>query len=217
MIVTIDGPAGSGKSSAATALAGRLGFEYLDTGAMYRAVAFGLMRAEIAFDDWADVTHYLESSTLEMPAGQVILNGDDVSDLIRTPAMGNGASAVAVKKNVRDVLVKWQRQIARGRDFVCEGRDQGTVVFPESLCKFYVTAGIHTRSARRYAEYAEKKIEKSFEDVIREIVLRDHQDSTRDVAPLVCPDDAIVVWTDTMTRSQVVDRMEREVNRCRPG
>jgi CMP/dCMP kinase len=217
MIVTIDGPAGSGKSTAARGLADRLGFEYLDTGAMYRAVALALTRADVPFSDPARVNDVLGRTRLEMSAGRVLLDGEDVTEAIRQPSMSDASSRVAVEPHVRGTLVQWQRQIARGRDMVCEGRDQGSVVFADSPCKFYLTASLETRAVRRLAELEARGVHSTIERMIDDLEIRDHRDRTRAVGPLMMPDDAIVVETDGMTPEQVIDRLEAEVRRCRRG
>lgn len=217
MIVTIDGPAGSGKSTAARGLARRLGFEFLDTGAMYRAVALALTQANLPFSDAARVVEYLARTRLEMPPGRVLVNGEDVSDAIRHPSMSDASSRVAVEPHVRAVLVGWQRQVASGRDMVCEGRDQGSVVFADSPCKFYLTASLPARAARRLAELAARGVKSTLERVTEDLEIRDHRDRTREVGPLLPADDAIVVETDGLTPEQVVDRLEAEVRRCRRG
>jgi len=152
MIVTIDGPAGSGKSTAARGLAARLGYEFLDTGAMYRAVAFALHRAGIDLSEERRIVGFLETFHLEMLPGVVRLNGEDVTKLIRTPEMNSASSRVAALANVRRFLVEQQRKIALGRNMVCEGRDQGTVVFPDADCKFFLVADVASRAERRYRE-----------------------------------------------------------------
>jgi len=217
MIVTIDGPAGSGKSTAARGLARRLEFEYLDTGAMYRAVALALSRADIPFSDAGRVVEHLSRTRLEMPPGRVLLNGEDVTEAIRYPTMSDASSRVAVEPHVRAALVGWQRQIAVGRNMVCEGRDQGSVVFTDSPCKFYLTASLHTRAARRLAELRIKGIDTSFDQVVADLEIRDHRDRTRAAGPLMRPPDAIVVETDGLNPEQVIDRLEAEVRKCRPG
>ena len=217
MIVTIDGPAGSGKSTAARGLARRLEFEFLDTGAMYRAVALALTRADLPFADAARVVEFLARTRLEMPADRVLLNGEDVTEDIRHPSMSDASSRVAVEPHVRAVLVQWQRQVAQGRDMVCEGRDQGSVVFADSPCKFFLTAGARTRAARRLAELTARGMHATLQQVVEDIEIRDHRDATRAVAPLLRPDDAIVVDTDGLSPDQVIDRLEAEVRRCRRG
>src|SRR4051812_44935044 len=174
MIVTIDGPAGSGKSTAARGLARRLGFEYLDTGAMYRAVALALTRADVPFCNAARVVEFLARTRLEMPAGRVLLNGEDVSEAIRHPSISDASSRVAVEPHVRGILVQWQRQVAQGRNMVCEGRDQGSVVFADSPCKFFLTAGVETRAKRRLEELHARGLQATLESVIEDIHIRDH-------------------------------------------
>jgi cytidylate kinase len=217
MIVTIDGPAGSGKSTAAKGLARRLGFEFLDTGAMYRAVALALTRADIPFGDAGRVVEFLNHTRLEVAAGRVLLDGEDVSEAIRHPSMSDASSRAAVEPHVRAVLVQWQRQVADGRNMVCEGRDQGSVVFTDSPCKFFLTASVPTRAARRLAELRARGLHTTLERVIEELEIRDHRDRTREVGPLMMPDDAIVIETDGLTPDQVLDRLDAEVRRCRRG
>src|SRR4051812_31460724 len=140
MIVTIDGPAGSGKSTAARVLARNLEFEFLDTGAMFRAVALAATRAGVSLTDEAGLSHLLPGVRLCMTAGRVLLDGEEVGELIRTPEISAGSSVVAASAVVRPRLAALQRQVVAGRNFVCEGRDQGTVVFPDAQCKFFLTA-----------------------------------------------------------------------------
>jgi cytidylate kinase len=217
MIVTIDGPAGSGKSTAARGLARRLGFEFLDTGAMYRAVALALTRADLPFGDAARVVEFLNRTRLEMSAGHIVLNGEDVTEAIRHPSMSDASSRVAVEPHVRGVLVQWQRQVAEGREMVCEGRDQGSVVFADSPCKFFLTASVETRAKRRLTELKARGINATLERMVEDLEIRDLRDSTREVGPLLRPDDAIVINTDGLNPDQVIDRMEAEVRRCRRG
>jgi CMP/dCMP kinase len=217
MIVTIDGPAGSGKSTAARGLARRLGFEYLDTGAMYRAVALALTRADLPFSDAGRVVAFLNRTRLEMPGDRVLVNGEDVTEAIRHPSISDASSRVAIEPHVRAVLVQWQRQVAAGRDMVTEGRDQGSVVFADSPCKFFLTARIETRAVRRLEELRARGVETTLERMIEDLEIRDHRDATRAVGPLLRPDDAVVVETDGQTPEQVLDRLEAEVRRCRRG
>jgi len=217
MIVTIDGPAGSGKSTAARGLAQRLGFEFLDTGAMYRAVALAVTRANIPIGDAAKIVELLGKSRLEMANDRVLLNQEDITEIIRQPAISDAASRVAVVPHVRATLVGWQRQIARDRNMVCEGRDQGSVVFPDSPCKFFLHARIETRAARRMAELGVRGIVSTPDRVMEELRIRDERDQTREVGPLIAADDAKWIETDGLTIDQVIDKLEVEVRRCRPG
>jgi cytidylate kinase len=213
MIVTIDGPAGSGKSTTARALAARLGFEFLDTGAMYRAVALAALRAGVAWDDHAALGLLLARIHLEMPPGQVLLDGEDVSGLIRTAEVSQGASVVAASHAVRPRLAELQRQIADGRNMVCEGRDQGTVVFPDAACKFFLVADAEERLRRRAGEL-EARGERVDLDALRQAQAeRDQRDSGRDLAPLRQADDAVLVDSTGLTPEQVMERMEQEVRR----
>jgi CMP/dCMP kinase len=217
MIVTIDGPAGSGKSTAARGLAARLGFEFLDTGAMYRAVAFALDRAGIDLGDERRIDGFLETFHLEMVEGVVRLNGEDVTKLIRTPEMNSASSRVAALANVRRFLVEQQRKIARGRNMVCEGRDQGTVVFPDADCKFFLVADVASRAERRYREMIGRGLVVTREQVLAEQEERDHRDSSRSEGPLRPAVDAIVIDTSAMSADQVLNRLEEEVRRCNRG
>ena len=158
MIVTIDGPAGSGKSTAARGLAARLGFDYLDTGAMFRAVALALLNRGIDPANHVAVEAVLDELLLDMPPGRVVLDGRDVTAAIRAAAVAQTASKVAVVPVVRRFLAAEQRRIAEGRDIVCEGRDQGTAVFPDAACKFFVTADPRARAARRFRELLDSRL-----------------------------------------------------------
>jgi cytidylate kinase len=217
MIITIDGPAGSGKSTAARGLAKRLKFEFLDTGAMYRAVALALTRSKIPFSDAGRVVEFLNQTKLEMPPGKVLLNGEDISNAIRHPSMSDASSRVAVEPHVRAMLVGWQRQIAQGRNMVCEGRDQGSVVFTDSPCKFFLTARIQTRAARRLSDLSARGLISTVQRVMEDLEIRDLRDRTREVGPLLMASDAKVIETDDLTSEQVLDRLEEEVRRCRRG
>jgi cytidylate kinase len=208
MIITIDGPAGAGKSSVAKALAGRLGFHYLDTGAMYRAVTLAAHRAGVAAADEAALSHLLEGFQLDMPPGQVCVNGEDVTAAIRTPEVTAQTGAFADSPLVRKRLAQLQRQQAAGRDIICEGRDQGTVVFPEAACKFFLIASAAERARRRQQEMAQRGQAVSLDDVLAAQDLRDARDSTRQLAPMVPAADAIQLDSTGLTVDEVVTRME---------
>jgi cytidylate kinase len=213
MIVTIDGPAGAGKSTAARALAARLGFEFLDTGAMFRAVALAALRAGVAWDDHEGLAVLLERVRLDMPPGRVLLDGEDVSGQIRTPQVDRGASVVAASPAVRPRLAEWQRQIATGRDMVCEGRDQGTVVFPDAGCKFFLVADAEERLRRRARQQAARGETVSLEALRQAQAERDQRDSSRELAPLRPADDAMLVDSTGLTPEQVAEKMEQEVRK----
>jgi cytidylate kinase len=211
MIVTIDGPAGAGKSSAARLLAQRLGFEFLDTGAMYRAVALAVLRAHCDLADADALARVLDAMRLEMPEGCVLLNGEDVSAAIRTPQITQLTTATADNATVRRRLVALQRSIAAGRCMVCEGRDQGTIVFPDAGCKFFLVADPAERARRRQREMQARGQVVAYEDVLRDQQVRDTRDAARDIAPMVPAADAIVFDTTGLTLEQVVAAMEDTV------
>jgi cytidylate kinase len=213
MIVTIDGPAGAGKSTVARSLAARLGFEYLDTGAMFRAVALAARRAGIAWDDQTGLAGLVTRIRIEMPAGRVLLDGEDVSALIRTAEIAGGASVVAASAVVRPRLADLQRQIAAGRDMVCEGRDQGTVDFPDAGCKFFLVADAEERLRRRASDLEARGETVDLEALRRAQAERDQRDAGRDLAPMRPADDAVHLDGTALTPEQVVDRMEQEVRR----
>jgi cytidylate kinase len=212
MIVTIDGPAGSGKSTAARGLAARLGFEVLDTGAMYRAVALAVLRAEVVETNEHELEELLRRITVEMPAGRVELDGDDVSGVIRTPEVAQAASRVATIPAVRRFLVELQRCIADDRNVICEGRDQGTVVFPAAARKFFFLADPVERARRRLNDLRDKGDSRTtLEAVLAEQQQRDRRDASRDASPMVPAPDAIIIDTTHLTPEQVLDRLERDV------
>jgi len=211
MIVTIDGPAGAGKSSAARMLAQRLGFDFLDTGAMYRAVTLAGLRAKCDLRDQAALGELLAKITLDLPPGKVLLNGEDVAPLIRSPDITAASGAVASSGVVRNKLVEWQRQIAMGRDIVCEGRDQGTIAFPDAKCKFFLFADPAERARRRHRELLARGETVTYESILTAQQERDARDAGRDIAPMVPAADAILLDSSTLTLEEVVARMENEV------
>ena len=216
MIITIDGPAGAGKSSVARALAGRLGFEFLDTGAMYRAVTLAALRAQINLRDQEALSRLLAVFHLEMPADRVLLNGEDVTGLIRTAEVTAASGPVADSPVVRRHLVDLQRGIARGRNMVCEGRDQGTIVFPDAFCKFFLEADPKERALRRQWQMAARGETLPWEEILRSQEERDRRDAARDLAPMVPAADAVRLDSTALTVDGVIDRMEQEVRRRLP-
>ncbi|VTT97117.1 cytidylate kinase : Cytidylate kinase OS=Ethanoligenens harbinense (strain DSM 18485 / JCM 12961 / CGMCC 1.5033 / YUAN-3) GN=cmk PE=3 SV=1: ADK: Cytidylate_kin [Gemmataceae bacterium] len=214
MIVTIDGPAASGKGTVARGIADRLGFAYLDTGAMYRAVALAALRAGADCSDAAAVERLLPDVHIEMPPDRVLLNGGDVTEAIRAPEVSQGASRVAAVPSVRAFLVPQQRRIGAGRDMVSEGRDQGTVVFPDAAVKFYVTADPRVRAERRHLELVRRGVATTVERELAELLERDRRDSDRADGPLRRPPDAHLIDTSHRTVEAVLDEMEGVVRRC---
>jgi cytidylate kinase len=218
MIITIDGPAGAGKSSAARTLAQRLGFEFLDTGAMYRAVALAALRAGLDPRDEPALAALVETLRLEMPpGGRVLLGGEDVTTLIRTREVTAATGAVADSPAVRRRLAQMQRTIAAGRNMVCEGRDQGTIVFPDAQCKFYLVADPIERARRRQREMAARGETVELEQLLRDQEVRDQRDAARDLAPMRPADDAVVLDSTRLSPQQTAEAMETEVRRRAAG
>jgi cytidylate kinase len=220
-IVAIDGPAGAGKSTAARRLAARLGFAMVDTGAIYRAVALSATRAGVALDDdarlgpvLATVQIRFEPPSREGEGQRVLLDGEDVSQAIRTPQMSLGASAVSARPVVRAALLGLQRQLATApanAGAVLEGRDIGTVVFPDADAKFFLTASPEVRARRRHAELTAKGDAATYEAVLADQLKRDRDDSARAVAPLRPAADAVQVDTSGLSLDDVVELVAREV------
>jgi cytidylate kinase len=217
MIITIDGPAGAGKSSAARALAERLGIDYLDTGAMYRAVTLAALRCGCDLDDEDALSRLVSSVRLELPGGRVVLDGEDVTESIRATEVTAASGKIASSPAVRRRLVELQRALAAGRDFVCEGRDQGTIVFPDAACKFFLVADPAERARRRHREMLARGEDVPLEEILRSQQARDARDAARDIAPMVPAAGAVILDSTALTLEQVVDRMEREVRRCLKG
>lgn len=214
MIVTIDGPAASGKGTAAKALARSLNFDYLDTGAMYRAVALSLVRASVDFADVRAVAAHLPSILIASSFDAVTLNGEDVTHAVREGEAAQNASKVAAIDAVRLFLVEEQRRIADDRDIICDGRDQGSFVFPTAPCKFFIDAAFEARVDRRFRELVGKGREVTREWVSADLAERDHRDSTRPLGPLVRTPDMHHVDTTHMTPGQVVAQLEEVARRC---
>jgi CMP/dCMP kinase len=209
MIVAIDGPAGAGKSSIARRLAKRLGFAFLDTGAMYRAVTLAALRAGLGPDDTAAIAKLANEITIDFDGVHTLLNGEDVSAAIRTSEVSAAAHLAADNVAVRKRLVELQRQIAKGRDIVTEGRDQGTIAFPRAECKIFLTAGRKERARRRLEELAGRGDTISFDEVLAQQDERDRRDLARPVGALIKAADAIEVPTDGLTLDEVVEQLLR--------
>lgn len=215
MIICIDGPAGAGKSTVARRLAARLGFRMLDTGAMYRSVAWAARRDGIDWNDPAAIVEVADRIKIDLVDDTVRVDGQDVTAEIRTPEITALTHYAADNPGVREHMVARQREIGANRDIVTEGRDQGTVVFPDAACKFFVTASPGTRARRRWEELRARGSSITLEEVLAQQEQRDERDSRREVGPLQPAPDAVIVSTDTLTIDEVVELLEAEVNRRR--
>jgi CMP/dCMP kinase len=210
-VVTIDGPAGAGKSTVARQLAGRLGWRFLDTGAMYRAVTLAALRAGIDLTNDAALEDLVQTLKVRIRAGQVYLGAEDVTETIRSALVTQTSRFIADSPSVRRRLSAWQREIAEDEDVVTEGRDQGTLVFPDAFRKYYLTASDEERARRRLADYAARHEATSFEAVLADQRARDARDATRAIAPMKPADDAIVVDSTDLSVADVVERMAAEI------
>ena len=217
MIIAIDGPAASGKSTTAIGVAKRLGITYLDTGAMYRAVTFGLIENDIKFEDSSELDNYLKQIKLrlsETKSGVIInLNGRNISKEIRSSKVTENVSEVSALKNVRDSMVLIQRKMAKKNDCILEGRDIGTVVFPNADFKFFLIADEKVRAKRRQNDLKKMDEQKSIDNVTRDIIKRDHKDSTRKHSPLIKSENAIIIDTSNLGINKVIDKIVNIVNK----
>ncbi len=216
-IVAIDGPSGSGKSTVAAMLAKKLGYMHLDTGAMYRAVALAAVLDSIPYDDPIGLDELCEQIRIEMRLNgdvvSVYLNGLDVTEEIRSPEMSLGSSAVSSVPEVRSHMVRLQREIGSSGGIVAEGRDMGTVVFPDTPAKFYLDASPDERARRRWLQLKEMGMDEAPEKVRREMEERDQNDTSREHSPLKRADDAIHVDTTGMSIDQVIEKLAGKVKK----
>lgn len=203
--IAVDGPGGAGKSTIAKLVGDKLGLEYIDTGAMYRAVGLKLNRKGIKPDDLISISNVLEETTIDFVNGKIILDGDDVSDIIRTQEISKFASIYSQIPEVRSKLVDIQRRIAAGKSVIMDGRDIGTNVLTDAELKFFLTADSMVRARRRYDELRSKGVNANLDDIHEEIKDRDYQDMNRKLNPLVQAEDAIRLDTSDMTIDEVVN------------
>ena len=206
-IIALDGPSGVGKSTAAKQIARQLGWDYLDTGAMYRATTLALLRGAVALSDGPALARTLATLRIDQQGDRTLLGGEDVTALIRTPEVTKQVTPVSADARVREVLVALQRTVGSRGNWVVDGRDIGTVVFPEACCKIFLTASPEARARRRYLEQQAKGIGASMPlaEVLEDIQRRDRADSTRAVSPLRKAADAVELDSSDMDLQQVVD------------
>lgn len=211
LIITVDGPAGAGKSTVSRALSQKISYLYLDTGALYRAVAYKVAERGIAPDDekrlsklCGEISISLQRADGEM---RILVDGDDLTDKIRTEEIGFLASSVSAVPVVREALLPIQRNAGETGGVVAEGRDMATVVFPHADIKFFLSADIPERARRRYKELLDRGKDVDFEEIKESLVKRDSQDSEREISPLMVTEDAIVIDSTTLKKKEVVEKM----------
>jgi CMP/dCMP kinase len=204
-VIAIDGPSASGKGTVAQLVADKLGFHYLDSGALYRIVAFAAQQNNIAWNDALAVTACAKTLKIEFINEQVLLKNQDVSNEIRTEEIGKGASQVAVHAPLRAALVDMQHSFCKAPGLVADGRDMGTVIFPEAELKVFLTASTETRALRRYKQLQGKNQPANYENILQDLTERDARDKGRASAPLLMADDAILLETDNVGISDAVD------------
>lgn len=204
-VIAIDGPSASGKGTVAQLVADKLGFGYLDSGALYRVVAYAASQSNITWGDADAVAACARKLDIQFRNGLVFLNGVDISEAIRTEEMGKGASQVAVHAPVRAALVDVQHHFRQAPGLVADGRDMGTVIFPDSVLKIFLTATTETRADRRYKQLVGKGLPADYDSILRDLQERDARDKGRASAPLVMAEDAILLETDHLTITQAVD------------
>lgn len=211
MRIAIDGPGGAGKSTIAKAVAKKLKIDYVDTGAMYRAVGYKIIKEGISLDDKVRLQEMLDRTSITFSKGDIYLDGQVVSELIRSPEMSAMASACSAIESVREKLVSLQREMGRGTNVVMDGRDIGTNVMKDAEHKFFMTATAEERAKRRHLELTEKGQTVSREQVLKDINERDHNDMTRKLNPLRKAEDAIEIDTTHMSIEEVIERILEEV------
>lgn len=211
LTIAIDGPGGAGKSTVAKSVATRLNVDYIDTGAMYRAVAYKTIINDVDVDDPEKIKELLEETVIDFSKGDIFLDGKNVNKEIREPEISKVASKVSQIFEVREKLVELQRIMAKTKSVVMDGRDIGTNVLPEANCKFYMTASPQERAKRRYDELKSKGKDVSYEDVFSDIVHRDKQDMERELNPLRKAEDAVEIDTTGLNIQEVVDIILKKV------
>ncbi len=216
-VITIDGPSGSGKGTISQLVAERLGWHLLDSGAIYRVLGLAAERAGLTVQQPAELAALARSLELSFQGGKTLLGDEDVSQLIRTEAVGNAASKVAALPQVRAALLDWQRACAKAPGLVADGRDMGTVVFPDAAVKIFLTASAKERALRRYKQLKEKGLDANLARLVAEIQERDDRDQNRSVAPLKAPAAALEIESTSLSIDEVLKRVLERVYKTYPG
>jgi CMP/dCMP kinase len=211
MIIAIDGPSGTGKSTTAKLLAQKLNFQYLDTGAMYRGITLLLLKEKINPKDKVKINNIIKNTEFNFQNEKIFINGSDITDKIRTLEITNSVSSVSKIKEIRTLLINKQRNIGKEKDYVIEGKDIGTIVFPEAEFKFFIICDIGTRAARRQQDFLDSGIKVPIEKITKEIEMRDEIDKTRKFSPLVKAAGAIEVDTTNMIIEEQVDFLYKKI------
>lgn len=207
LVIAVDGPAGAGKSTVAQAIAKRLGYVYIDTGAMYRALTLQAARNSVSPDDGQALVHLLQRTNIRLEKNRVLVNGEDVTEAIRSPEVTTAVSKVASHPDVRKHMVKMQQALAAEGGVVMDGRDIGTTVLPNAELKIFLTADVSARAERRWRELRAAGHDVNIEDVCKAILERDRQDKERAESPLRAADDAVVVDSTNCPIDEVVDKV----------
>ena len=211
--IAVDGPSGAGKSTIAKAIAKKLCIDYIDTGAMYRAVGYKMLQKGIAMDDIPAITEMLKETEIDFSSGNIYLDGENINDRIRTEEISKQASDCSALGIVRAKLTEQQQKMGEKKSVIMDGRDIGSVVFPDAEYKFYITATAEERANRRFKELIAKGEEVTYEKVLADIKQRDHNDSTREINPLRKADDALELDTTEMKIEEVIDFISKEMNK----
>lgn len=215
-VIAIDGPSASGKGTVAQRVAEKLGFRYLDSGALYRLVALAAIRAGVPFDDEVRLAEVAEHLDVRFENGEILLAGDRATDAIRTEECGNGASKIAAFPQVRQALLARQRVFRQAPGLVADGRDMGSTVFPDAALKIFLTASPEVRAERRYKQLMEKGLRANIENLLQDIRARDERDSQRSAAPLQMGADASLLDTTPLTIEQAVNEVLRRFQDISP-
>lgn len=211
--IAIDGPSGAGKSTIAKIIAKNLGIDYIDTGAMYRAIGLKMMRQGLAMEENDELMRLLETTDVDFDSGKVYLDGEDVSGIIRTQEISKAASDCSAFQSVREKLVELQQAMGKRKSVIMDGRDIGTVVLKDAEYKYYLTATAEERAMRRFKELSEKGASDSYEKVLNDIISRDYNDMNRKVTPLKQAEDAVLIDSTDMSIDEVVDFIVSRIKR----